>query len=161
MKGSSKDIIDTGQIPPSSEICETCETCKKCEKIDNGEKGSNCENFVDNSGGSSGGSILPSGGYNSMFLPVQADFDRGKISNITSSFMDSSQISNPIQNQKFATISNRPTSPSPEFTAQQPKITQTIVAGECCTECCPVAAAEAAATSIREAAASEQTNVIQ
>ncbi len=91
--------------------------------------------------------------YNSMFRPPsQSDFARdvGDFSNgLTNSYLDFTHSSAPPFNQftrsELLLSSQIPSHASAAATALQ--TTQTpAIAGECCTECCPVAAAQAATT---------------
>lgn len=97
------------------------------------------------------------GVYNSMFRPPpQNDFARdvGDFSNgFTNSYLDFTSVShstppsfNQFTRSQDLLLSNQiPSHSSVAATALQ--VTQTpAIAGECCTECCPVAAAQAATT---------------
>ncbi|CAG8450284.1 12653_t:CDS:2 [Acaulospora morrowiae] len=108
-----------------------------------------------------------SGEYGSMFGPPSQPVYNccaGEISNnLTNTYTnftsispksDSSHSKN-AQPQEFASTTQVFKHSLIESTA--PQITQTIIAGECCSECCPVAAAQAAASS-REIESEQTTN---
>src|SRR4051812_49340688 len=99
------------------------------------------------------------GKHDSMFrLPSQPESNRsvGEISNTPANshmnFIPLSQTSSSLHDkvtQPQELISTTQVFKHSLVESTVPQITQTIVAGECCTECCPVAAAQAA-KSVRE-----------